>query len=151
AGEQGHRLGWAAVVLERAEPRIDVEQIARGVASDAIRVAEQVMAERGDPGEIGKKVSGIAGDHPIVDLHPPSFLQDPTPVARRWRVATITRINPHRVIGEGTVVDGHYSPAAVQAAPVRVTGNKSVLDAGFEVRVVIIAADREVVAKRAGA
>src|SRR5262249_48270680 len=55
AGQQGHRPGRAAVVLERAEEGINIEQIGLRIAAPAGRVADQIVAlgERDGAVEVG--------------------------------------------------------------------------------------------------
>src|SRR3984885_12338297 len=69
-GQEGHGLGRAAIILERAKLRIDVEQIAGREAAAAGRIADQVVTERGEAAiQIGARRNGsIVGDDGVVDL-----------------------------------------------------------------------------------
>ena len=111
AGEEAHRLRRAAVVLERAEPRIDVEQVGGREAAAAGRVADQVMAERGDvTGEIGIIVRAVVGNDRIVQLELASVVvnRDSTAISG----PLITRVavpTDGPIAGDGAVVDERRS------------------------------------------
>src|SRR5262249_45281779 len=77
AGQQGHGRGGSAVVLQGAEQRVDVEQVAAGEAAAPGATADEVAALVGQrPSEVGAGRGAVAGEDDVVDGQHPGVVVD---------------------------------------------------------------------------
>src|SRR5262249_27296241 len=107
AGQQRHRLREAAVVGQRAEQRVYIEQVGHGIAATAAAVADQVVPRRRKgANEVRSGARVVARENGVPQV-------DRGAAIEKDAAAAVSRVS-----GYGAVVDGQQFSEVGNAASI---------------------------------